>query len=208
VQPQDRYSDCAAISAEIEANNQKVTELGSEQGLKVGQNVAAGVAGLVVWPLLFAMDFQDTAGKEVAALQSRQQYLATLAQQRCAAAPPSSPPPARKRWRSSCAKQLCRAALRDRRVAQGVGREGAVLALGSVEPSAFDNLLSIGGHADNGHCHPRASGLQLHRISNLKRHCRPPDSGVIRLAAWPIINRYDASEDGQFATCRNHEARP
>jgi len=34
VQPQDRYSDCAAIAAEM--NNQKVTELASEQGLKVG----------------------------------------------------------------------------------------------------------------------------------------------------------------------------
>jgi hypothetical protein len=55
VQPQDRFSDCTAITAEIEANNQKVSELASEQGLKVGQNVAAGVAGLVVWPLLFAM---------------------------------------------------------------------------------------------------------------------------------------------------------
>jgi hypothetical protein len=70
VQAQDRYADCTAITAEIEANNQKVKELASEQGLKVGQNVAAGVAGLVVWPLLFAMDFQDSAGKEVAALQS------------------------------------------------------------------------------------------------------------------------------------------
>jgi hypothetical protein len=54
VQAQDRNSDCTAITAEIEANNQK--ELASEQGLKVGQNVAAGVVGLVVWPLLFAMD--------------------------------------------------------------------------------------------------------------------------------------------------------
>ena len=97
VQPQDRFADCTAISAEIEANNQKVPELASEQGLKVGQNVAAGVAGLVVWPLLFAMDFQDTAGKEVAALQSRQQYLATLAEQRCVpAAPPPQRAPARK----------------------------------------------------------------------------------------------------------------
>jgi len=95
VQPQDRYSDCAAIAAEM--NNQKVTELASEQGLKVGQNVAAGVAGLAVWPLLFAMDFQGTAGKEVAALQSRQQYLATLAQQKCAPAPPAQPAPVRKR---------------------------------------------------------------------------------------------------------------
>jgi hypothetical protein len=97
VQPQDRYSDCTAITAEIEANNQKVSELASEQGLKVGQNVAAGVAGLVVWPLLFAMDFQDTASKEVAALQSRQQYLATLAQQRCVPAAPPQRAPVRKR---------------------------------------------------------------------------------------------------------------
>jgi hypothetical protein len=97
VQPQDRYADCTAITAEIEANNQKVSELASEQGLKVGQNVAAGVAGLVVWPLLFAMDFQDTPGKEVAALHSRQQYLATLAEQRCVpAAAPSQHAPVRK----------------------------------------------------------------------------------------------------------------
>jgi hypothetical protein len=97
VQPQDRYSDCTAITAEIEANNQKVSELASEQGLKVGQNVAAGVAGLVVWPLLFAMDFQDTSGKEVTALQSRQQYLATLAEQRCVPAGPLQRAPIRKR---------------------------------------------------------------------------------------------------------------
>jgi hypothetical protein len=66
-------------------------------GFKVGQNLAAGVAGLVVWPLLFAMDFEDSAGKEVAALQSRQQYLATPAEQRCAAAATAQPAPARKR---------------------------------------------------------------------------------------------------------------
>jgi hypothetical protein len=50
------------------------------------------VAGLVVWPLLFAMDFQDSASKEVAALQSRQQYLAILAQQKCAPAPQQAGP--------------------------------------------------------------------------------------------------------------------
>jgi hypothetical protein len=97
VQSHDRYSDCTAITAEIEANNQKVQDLASEQGLKMGQNVAAGVAGLVVWPLLFAMDFQDSASKEVAALQSRQQYLTTLAEQRCAPAAAPQPAPARKR---------------------------------------------------------------------------------------------------------------
>ena len=82
VQPQDRYSDCLAIAAEARGNNQKVQELGSEEGAKVGQNVAAGVAGLFIWPLWFAMDFQGAAGKEVTALQTRQQYLGTLAEQR------------------------------------------------------------------------------------------------------------------------------
>jgi hypothetical protein len=38
-----------------------------------------------VW---FGMDFQGAAGKEVSALQSRQQYLATIAEQRCGAVPP------------------------------------------------------------------------------------------------------------------------
>ena len=82
------------ISAEIQANNIKVQELANEEGLKVGQNVAAGVAGLVVWPLLFAMDFKGAASKEVAALQARQQYLTTLATERCAQ-PSGAPPRAR-----------------------------------------------------------------------------------------------------------------
>jgi hypothetical protein len=72
------------ITAEIQANNIRVQELADEQGLKVGQNVAAGVAGLVVWPVWFAMDFKGAASKEVAALQARQQYLTTLATERCA----------------------------------------------------------------------------------------------------------------------------
>ncbi len=80
--------DCAAINAEVQANNKKVIELGGEEGAKVAQNVAAGVAGLFIWPLWFAMDFQGAAPKEIAALQARQQYLATLAEQRCGAVPP------------------------------------------------------------------------------------------------------------------------
>jgi hypothetical protein len=87
-QAQDRYMDCAAINAEVQANNKKITELGGEEGKKVAQNVIAGAAGLLIPVLWFAMDFQNAAGKEVAALQSRQQYLATLAEQRCGAAPP------------------------------------------------------------------------------------------------------------------------
>jgi hypothetical protein len=82
VQPEDRYLDCTAIQAEIVANNKTLQGLASEEGGKVAQNVAAGVAGLFIWPLWFAMDFQGAASKEEAALQSRQEYLATLALQR------------------------------------------------------------------------------------------------------------------------------
>lgn len=97
VQPHDQYSTCAMISAEIQANNVKVKELAEEQGLKVAQNVAAGVVGIVVWPVWFAMDAKGAATKDVAALQARQQYLAILATERCAqrqpvaAAPPVPP---------------------------------------------------------------------------------------------------------------------
>jgi hypothetical protein len=85
VQMTDTNASCAQITAEIQANNVRVQQLADEQGLKVGQNVAAGVAGLVIWPLWFAMDFKGAADKEVAALQARQQYLTILATERCAA---------------------------------------------------------------------------------------------------------------------------
>ena len=91
VQPQDRYADCAAIIAEGQANNRKIQDLAGDEGSKVTQNVAAGVVGLFIWPVWFGMDFQGTAGKEVAALQSRQQYLAVMAEQRNCAAPISTP---------------------------------------------------------------------------------------------------------------------
>ena len=69
--------------AEVNANNQRISELGSEQGTKVAQNVVAGVAGLFIPILWFGMDFQGAAGTEQAALQARQQYLASLAEERC-----------------------------------------------------------------------------------------------------------------------------
>lgn len=87
VQPQDRYMDCTAIYAEVRENNRRVQELGREQGWKVAQNVAAGVGGLFVPILWFGMDWQGTANKEAAALQSRQQYLGAVAvQKRCGSA--------------------------------------------------------------------------------------------------------------------------
>lgn len=87
VQPQDRFIDCTTIQAEILANNKTVQGLASEESGKVVQNVAAGVAGLFIWPLWFAMDFQGAASTEEVALQSRQEYLATLAIQRGCGAP-------------------------------------------------------------------------------------------------------------------------
>jgi hypothetical protein len=88
VQPTDRFLDCPAIFAEVQANNAKLQELASESGGKVAQNVAAGVVGLVIWPVWFGMDFQGAADKEATAINSRQQYLAVLAEQRQCAAPP------------------------------------------------------------------------------------------------------------------------
>jgi hypothetical protein len=85
VQPQDAYSDCTMIRAEIEANNAKAAELANEQGMKVAQNVAAGVVGIVVWPVWFGMDFKGAAGQE---------YLTQLAVQRCAPGYRSPPRPA------------------------------------------------------------------------------------------------------------------
>jgi hypothetical protein len=87
VQMKDAMMDCTAINAEITANTAHEGELGSEKGGKVAQNVAAGVAGLFIWPLWFAMDFQGAADTESKALESRDQYLSTLALQRCSTQP-------------------------------------------------------------------------------------------------------------------------
>ena len=83
VQATDANASCAMIAAEIEANNINVKDLAGEEGGKVAQNVAAGVGGLFIPVLWFAMDFKGAASKEVTALQARQQYLATLATERC-----------------------------------------------------------------------------------------------------------------------------
>ena len=64
VQLTDANATCAMIVAEIEGNNIKVQELAGEQGGKVAQNVAAGVAGVFIPVLWFAMDFKGAASKE------------------------------------------------------------------------------------------------------------------------------------------------
>ena len=85
VQAMDQQSSCDMIVAEIKANNARITDLAGEQGWKVAQNVAAGVAGLVIPVLWFGMDFQNAAGKEAASLSQRNQYLSALAGRRCGA---------------------------------------------------------------------------------------------------------------------------
>ena len=97
VQATDQHMSCEMIMAEVKINNDKISELSGEEGKKVAQNVAAGVVGLVVWPMWFAMDFQDAAGKEGKALMQRNEYLATLANQRCAAPPQTTSSIAKKR---------------------------------------------------------------------------------------------------------------
>jgi outer membrane biosynthesis protein TonB len=93
VQLQDAQSDCAMIRAEIEANNVQAQKLAEENGAKIAQNVAAGVVGVVIWPVWFAMDAKGAAGTEMDALKARQQYLSSLAEQRCAPQPAPPPPP-------------------------------------------------------------------------------------------------------------------
>ncbi len=68
--------------AEIKANNETISDLASHEGLKVTQNVAAGVAGLFIPVLWFGMEFQDAAGKEGKALSKRNEDLAGLAKKR------------------------------------------------------------------------------------------------------------------------------
>ena len=87
VQPTDNLLSCSAMLAEISSNNDRITGLGSEKGAKVAQNVAAGVVGLVVWPVWFLMDFQGAAGTEIKALQDRNSYMATKVNEDGCAAP-------------------------------------------------------------------------------------------------------------------------
>jgi hypothetical protein len=79
----DNHLSCPAIQAEMASNNTKITELGREKGQKTAQNVAAGVAGLFIWPLWFLMDFQGAAATETVALQNRNVHLASLADDQC-----------------------------------------------------------------------------------------------------------------------------
>jgi hypothetical protein len=57
--------------------------LADEKGVKLTQNVAAGVVGIVFFPAWFFMDLHDAAGTEMTQLNARQTYLAELATSKC-----------------------------------------------------------------------------------------------------------------------------
>jgi hypothetical protein len=77
VQAKD-HVDCTAITAEAQDNKRRIAELASEKKTNLPE-------------YLIIMDSQAAANQEIAALQSRQQELATLAEQHCK---PAGPPPA------------------------------------------------------------------------------------------------------------------
>jgi hypothetical protein len=79
----DRQLDCGEIEAETKLNNQRISDLAIEQGWKMGQNAVAGVVGFMIWPAWLGLDLQDAAGKEAKALSQRNEYLLTLAAERC-----------------------------------------------------------------------------------------------------------------------------
>jgi len=72
--PTDRDMDCAAIFAEVQANNANLQQM--------------GVVGLVIWPFFFSADSQGAANTEETAINSRQQHLAALAEERQCVVPP------------------------------------------------------------------------------------------------------------------------
>lgn len=82
-QPGDVNLTCPMISAEMQANTQRIGQLQSESSSTTGKNVALGiVGGLLFWPALFAMDLKDGAGKDAATLQVRQTYLQQIGAQK------------------------------------------------------------------------------------------------------------------------------
>jgi hypothetical protein len=75
--PMDTIATCAFMQGEIAANQHKITQIEGQKTGKVVQNVAAGVAGLFIWPLWFAMDLRGVNATEIKALEARNGYLLT-----------------------------------------------------------------------------------------------------------------------------------
>ena len=192
VQPQDRYSDCAAITAEIEPTTKRSASLLPS---KASRSVKTSPPGLRAWwfgrcslPWIFRIQPArksprcKVASNTLRAWRSRnallphRRILLRFASTDRAAAGREETSPTDFGAADFGARDLYWAgSLRDRRVAQCVGRKAAVLTVRSLKPGALDDFFSLSRHADNGHGHPRTPRFQLDRISNLKRHYRPPN---------------------------------
>lgn len=82
-QPSDERMTCEALSAEITRNTVEAARLAGADQAIVGQNVAAGMVGtLIFWPALFAMDLSNAEQIELRALQDRNQRLEEIQNRR------------------------------------------------------------------------------------------------------------------------------
>ncbi len=78
IQPGDATLNCQQLRNEVNVNNQAILGLIGEKKKTQGGNVAAGVAGAVVFfPALFFMNLKGAAGEEARAYQRRNQGLIT-----------------------------------------------------------------------------------------------------------------------------------
>ena len=81
----DNNLSCSDLEAEIEQNNARLQALAAEKGVTLTKNVAVGAAGILFFPIWFALDLSDAAGQEISQLQARQTYLAEMAGRKCQA---------------------------------------------------------------------------------------------------------------------------
>lgn len=80
VQPHDKQLDCSAILAEVQASARRLSELAGDVGRKGFQDGRGG--GHFAGPSWFSTDVRETVDREAGALESRSQYLITLAEQK------------------------------------------------------------------------------------------------------------------------------
>lgn len=79
----DRQMSCLELDREVGRNNASMRVLVGEDNDRTGRNIMVGAVGLLLfWPALAALDFKDAPGKEMAALDSRNDMLGELARQK------------------------------------------------------------------------------------------------------------------------------
>jgi len=80
----DGRMSCLEIRAEITGNNQRIEGLSNNADDVRDKNVMLGMAGVIVWPVWFFMDFKGTDKQEARALEARNTHLGQLyVEKRC-----------------------------------------------------------------------------------------------------------------------------